>query len=277
MVVGSRAYGPLRRTLLGSVSHGLLPDSLCPVLVIPRGGAPCDSSLLRLSSCSWRSSFADGLQHGASPHRGSAFRALPHQLNVFVRWSCRDTRITLGAWIYPRPPMPRSKPDAGRGGAPERRDPRGEPHPSGWRVRPGPDGRGAPPPPRPRLFGPGLLIFFLLLLLFNIVLTSTLQTQPARVRIPYSPTFLNQVNAGNVSSISSKGTTVQGSFRSRGALSGEQHGDPGQAVRHRVTGVREQQRVAGAVAVQGRCGQRDLAVDRDVGVRDVLLSFGPAL
>ena len=39
MVVGSRAYGPLRRTLLGSVSHGLLLDSLCPVLVIPRGAA----------------------------------------------------------------------------------------------------------------------------------------------------------------------------------------------------------------------------------------------
>jgi cell division protease FtsH len=63
------------------------------------------------------------------------------------------------------------------------------------------------------LFGPGFLIFFLLLLLFNIVLTSTLQTQPTRVRIPYSPAFLDQVNAGNVSSISSKGTTVQGSFR----------------------------------------------------------------
>jgi cell division protease FtsH len=57
------------------------------------------------------------------------------------------------------------------------------------------------------------VIFFLLLLLFNIVVTSTLQTQPTRVRIPYSPTFLAQVNAGNVSTISSKGTTVQGSFR----------------------------------------------------------------
>jgi cell division protease FtsH len=57
------------------------------------------------------------------------------------------------------------------------------------------------------------LIFFLLLLLLNIVLTSTLQTQPTRVRIPYSPTFLAQVNAGSVSSISSKGTSVQGNFR----------------------------------------------------------------
>ena len=109
--------------------------------------------------------------------------------------------------------MPRSEPDGSRKGPAGARDPRGERHPSGWRVRPGPDGRGAPPPPRPQGFGPGLLIFFLMLLLINIALTSTLQTQPTRVRIPYSPTFLAQVNAGNVSSISSKGTTVQGNFR----------------------------------------------------------------
>ena len=63
------------------------------------------------------------------------------------------------------------------------------------------------------MFGPGFLTLFLVLLLLNIVLTSTLQTQPTRVRIPYSPTFLDQVNAGNVSSISSKGTTVQGNLR----------------------------------------------------------------
>jgi nucleotide-binding universal stress UspA family protein len=30
MVMGSRAYGPVRRTLLGSVSPGLLVDCLCP-------------------------------------------------------------------------------------------------------------------------------------------------------------------------------------------------------------------------------------------------------
>jgi cell division protease FtsH len=63
------------------------------------------------------------------------------------------------------------------------------------------------------MFGPGFLIFLLVLVLMNIVLTSTLQTQSTRVRIPYSPTFLEQVNEGNVSSISSKGTTVQGNFR----------------------------------------------------------------
>ena len=59
----------------------------------------------------------------------------------------------------------------------------------------------------------GTLIFFVMLLPFNVVLASTLQPQPSRVRVPYSPTFLSQVQLGNVSSISSKGTTIQGDFR----------------------------------------------------------------
>jgi nucleotide-binding universal stress UspA family protein len=36
MVTGSRAYGPLRRTLLGSATRKLIRDSGCPVLVLPR-------------------------------------------------------------------------------------------------------------------------------------------------------------------------------------------------------------------------------------------------
>ncbi len=93
-------------------------------------------------------------------------------------------------------------------------DPRGERHPNGWRVRPGPDGRGSPPQPSPRI-GRGLLIFFALLLIFNIVVASLIQqpaTQP-RVRIPYSPTFLSEVKAGNVETISSTSSTVNGKFR----------------------------------------------------------------
>jgi nucleotide-binding universal stress UspA family protein len=45
LVVGSRAYGPLRRVLLGSVSDALLDRAGCPVMILPRGvqhpfGAP---------------------------------------------------------------------------------------------------------------------------------------------------------------------------------------------------------------------------------------------
>ena len=36
IVTGSRAYGPLRRTLLGSTSRQLLASAACPVLVLPR-------------------------------------------------------------------------------------------------------------------------------------------------------------------------------------------------------------------------------------------------
>jgi len=37
LVVGSRAYGPLRRVLLGSVSSTLIRSAPCPVIVHPRG------------------------------------------------------------------------------------------------------------------------------------------------------------------------------------------------------------------------------------------------
>ena len=37
MVCGSRGYGPLRRTLLGSTSRGLTANASCPVIILARG------------------------------------------------------------------------------------------------------------------------------------------------------------------------------------------------------------------------------------------------
>jgi cell division protease FtsH len=46
-------------------------------------------------------------------------------------------------------------------------------------------------------------------------------TQPAtRVRVPYSPFFLNQVTAGHVASITSKGTAIQGTFTQKESYAG---------------------------------------------------------
>ncbi len=60
-----------------------------------------------------------------------------------------------------------------------------------------------------RRFGVVLLI----LLAINIWLTSSIPSGgPPRVQVPYSPTFLQQVSAGNVSSISAQGSNIQGSF-----------------------------------------------------------------
>jgi len=98
------------------------------------------------------------------------------------------------------PPMPRDK--------------------RGWQVAPAPDGRGMPeqastgPPAHRR---PGFLWFVLILIAVNWL--SVLFFQPSsgqpRVRIPFSPMFLSDVQAGQVKSISSKGDTIQGTFTTK--------------------------------------------------------------
>jgi cell division protease FtsH len=88
----------------------------------------------------------------------------------------------------------------------------------GWRVSPAPDGRGMPdehkpsPPHRWR----GLWMFFVVLLALNWL--SVLLIQPSsqpRVRVPFSPYFLNQLHAGKVSSISSTSGAINGTFKTK--------------------------------------------------------------
>src|SRR5689334_24611199 len=88
----------------------------------------------------------------------------------------------------------------------------------GWRVAPAPDGRGMPeehkPPPPHRWRG--LWVFFLFLLALNWI--SVLVFQPSsqeRVRVPFSPYFLNQLEAGKVASISSTSGAINGTFKSK--------------------------------------------------------------
>ncbi len=73
--------------------------------------------------------------------------------------------------------------------------------------------RAAPPPRRPRFRVGVAWIFVALVLLAINVYAGTRAMQPAsRLRVPYSPFFLDQVNAGHVKDITSKGTAVQGTF-----------------------------------------------------------------
>src|SRR4051812_8880703 len=89
-------------------------------------------------------------------------------------------------------------------------------HPSGWRVQPAPDGRGAPEEKRRSPFG-GIgrrwVILVLVLLAVNFWISSLIPSGHERVRVPYTPTFVQEIKGGNVSEISSKGATVQGTFR----------------------------------------------------------------
>src|SRR3984885_4590232 len=106
---------------------------------------------------------------------------------------------TAGDKAVPPAPMPRDR--------------------KGWRVAPAPDGRGTPdehkpaPPHRWR----GLWIFFIVLLALHWL--SVLVFQPAgqpRVKVPFSPYFLNQLNDGQVSSISATSGAINGPFKAKG-------------------------------------------------------------
>src|SRR5881392_739854 len=74
--------------------------------------------------------------------------------------------------------------------------------------------RGSSPAPKPPGFRPSRrwIIFALALLAFNFYLGSRANQPPSRVRVPYSPFFLDQVRAGHVKQITSKGTAIQGTF-----------------------------------------------------------------
>jgi len=83
-------------------------------------------------------------------------------------------------------------------------------------VTPAPDGRGRPPgnrPSGPTPRWPLLVVLIIALLALNFWVSSQVLGPNPRVAIPYSPTFLNQVETGNVSSINSTGSSIQGTFK----------------------------------------------------------------
>ena len=86
----------------------------------------------------------------------------------------------------------------------------------GWRVTPAPDGRGArgqqrpPSPNRSRWWiAAGIVVF---LLAINVWVSQETLKPPPPVRIPYSPQFLDQVQAKNVKTISSTGNSISGTL-----------------------------------------------------------------
>jgi cell division protease FtsH len=90
----------------------------------------------------------------------------------------------------------------------------------GWRVAPAPDGRGMPEEhkPRPPHRLRGFWWFVVALLAINwlsVLIVKPATTGQARVTVSFSPFFLNQLQGGNVASISSKGDTIDGTFKAK--------------------------------------------------------------
>jgi hypothetical protein len=83
-------------------------------------------------------------------------------------------------------------------------------------VTPPPAPRGSTPkePQRPRFgLSPRWIVLFLARLALNLFLTTRAMEPESRVRVPYSPFFLQQVSSANVKEITSKGTEIQGTFK----------------------------------------------------------------
>ena len=83
-----------------------------------------------------------------------------------------------------------------------------------WRVVPAPDGRGMPDEhkPKPPHRWRGFWIVVAVLLVINVLSVLMVRSSQPRVKVPFSPYFLDQVEAGRVKSISSKGDTISGTF-----------------------------------------------------------------
>ena len=125
---------------------------------------------------------------------------------------------------------------------------------------------GAPPAPpessptspkRPR-FRPGLVwvLFVLALLGFNIFFGMRATQPESRLRVPYSPFFLDQVDAGHVEEITSKGTAIQGTFTEQQSYEGVGADDP---VRDRDPGLRRHRRAVAACSRRRGRRQRPAA------------------
>ena len=78
---------------------------------------------------------------------------------------------------------------------------------------PAPRGSSPTPPRRPWLgLSPRWIVLLLAVLALDLFITTRVMEPESRVRVAYSPFFLNQVKAGNVQEVKSKGTDLQGTF-----------------------------------------------------------------
>ena len=157
---------------------------------------------------------------------------------------------------------PRARPDD---------HPDGERHPAGWRITPGPDGRGAPPPrPPASTWRSGrFLLFLVLLLMINIWVVSLIpsgtRASPDSLQpdVPDTGTG-RQRRVGVV-----EGLDGPGRVPPRGALPGAQdRGEGHEALRHRGADLREFRPALRTARAEGRRGEREASERGSLAARD---------
>jgi cell division protease FtsH len=127
-------------------------------------------------------------------------------------------------------------------------------------------------PPMLPWSGRRFLLIIAVLFLLNWLIVAIFAPAEERVRVPYNPTFLEQVREGNVKEISSRGETVQGEFRREVEYEGEEASNfeteiPTFANERELSQLLEQE----DVTVNAKPpGERSL-------LETILFSFGPTL
>jgi cell division protease FtsH len=139
-----------------------------------------------------------------------------------------------------------------------------------------PSPRGSSPAPETPRFRPsrGWIIFALALLALNFYFGTRATEPSSRVRVPYSPFFLDQVKAGHVKQITSKGTAIQGLFTQKERYSGSK---PTTRFRTEVPAFADKNGLSRLLQSEGVIVN---AKPLDTGApwwQNLLLGFGPTL
>ena len=131
------------------------------------------------------------------------------------------------------------------------------------------------PSPGPRFrIGWRWAVFVLVLLVFNFWAGSRATKGESRVRVPYSPFFLQQVSSGNVAEITSKGTAIQGTFTHKERYRGSK---PTTRFRTEIPAFADNTALAKLLERKGVIVN---AVPLDTGApwwENLLLGFGPTI
>ena len=113
------------------------------------------------------------------------------------------------------------------------------------------------------------------LLALNFFISSRAMEPASRVRVPYSPFFLQQVKAGNVAEITSKGTAIQGTFSRSDELQGRRRRRRASGRRSRRSPTRTRSRSCCSRTTSSSTPSR--STPASPWWQNLLLGFGPTI
>jgi cell division protease FtsH len=147
-------------------------------------------------------------------------------------------------------------------------------------------GKNADKPPSPRGSSPKSpqpppfrlnrwwLLVALVLLAFNFYLGTRATEPPSRVRVPYSPFFIDQVTAGHVKEITSKGTAIQGTFTQKLSYAGSK---PTTLFKTEIPAFADNNELSRLLQVKGVVVNAQPLDTRGPWWQNLLLGFGPTI